>query len=168
MRFLLTRFPYFFYLPMNETADIDFKNKIIKKTEFDEKNEVKEIREYSFEPLKSYIFLLIKYLPVAILLFFAYTKYDFILSKEKVIQYAVAFALAFLIAIYSRWVFLIISIALVVSSLFFIEDIAYILKYFFTFLMILSLILELDLQVFNVYKNANLIGQILIKKENNE
>ena len=79
--FLLTRFPYFFYMPISETAELDLNKKTIKKTEFDENNEVLEVREYKIEPMNNAVFLAIKYLPILIILFFVYTKYDFTLTK---------------------------------------------------------------------------------------
>lgn len=165
--FLLTRFPYFFYMPLSETAELDLNQKTIKKTEFDENGEILEIRDYKIEPMKQAIFLSIKYLPILAILFFVYTKYDFTLTKEKIIQYAIAFGVAFFVSVFSKFIYAILGIALVISGVFFIDDIAYILKYFFTFLLILSFVLELDSQVFNVYKNDKLVGQILLKKENN-
>lgn len=165
--FLLTRFPYFFYMPISETAELDLNKKTIKKTEFDENNEVLEVREYKIEPMNNAVFLAIKYLPILIILFFVYTKYDFTLSKEKVIQYAMAFGVAFFVSAFSKFIYVILGVALVASGIFFIDDIAYILKYFFTFLLILSFVLELDSQVFKVYRNDKLVGQILLKKENN-
>lgn len=166
--FLLTRFPYFFYLPLTETAELNLDNKTIKKTEFNENNEVAEVREYKIEPMKQAVFLSIKYLPILFVLFFAYTKYDFTPSKEKVIQYAVSFLVAFFVSAFSKFIYVILGVALIASGVFFIDDIAYILKYFFTFLLFLSFILEFDLQAFNVYRNDKLIGQILVKKENND
>lgn len=165
--FLLTRFPYFFYIPLSETAELDLDKKTVTKTQFDENGEILEVRNYKIEPLKTAIFLCIKYLPILFILLFIYTKYDFVLSSEKITQYAVAFGVAFLILYFFKFIYLILGLALVVSAVFFIDDIAYILKYFFTFLIFLSLVLELDLQVFNVYKDEKLVGQILVKKENN-
>lgn len=165
--FLLTRFPYFFHLPITETAELDLKNKTIKKTEFKDDGEVLEVRDYKIEPMSNVIFLAIKYLPILLILFFIYTKYDFTLSKDKILQYAIAFGVAFFVSVFSKFIYVTLGVALIVSSIFFIDDIAYILKYFFTFLLILSFVLELDSQVFKVYRNDKLVGQILIKKENN-
>ncbi|MDR1285363.1 MAG: hypothetical protein LBJ88_04095 [Campylobacteraceae bacterium] len=81
----ITRFPFFFWWLKSEPDVVVEKNYIVKGD-----------KRYEIKKSSVWIFLFAKYFFVLVGLTFVFSKFDFVLSAEKLLQYATAIVLTFL------------------------------------------------------------------------
>ncbi|MCR2062055.1 hypothetical protein [Campylobacter helveticus] len=161
-----TKFPYVFW-SFNKAylCELDFKKQNYLNLELE------NATTYSFKAFNTYAFLSLKYLPILLMLFICFTRYDFYLNERNIIAYTLAFLVALSVNFLENLLRQIISISLLVCALiigFVIEDIfllPYVLKYFILLSILLLFALDLRQKCFAIYdEKGKVITHFLMSK----
>ena len=159
-----TKFPYFFW-SFNRAyeSEIDFTHHTYKNLE------VKT--EYGIKSFNFYLFLLLKYVPILLILFFCITIYDFHLTKKTIMAYALAIMLALSVNFLEHMTRKVVSSAILILSIvagYFTNDwflIAYTIKYFLLISIGIILYLDLRLRPYSLIdENNKVVAHILLDK----
>lgn len=162
----VAKFPYVFW-SFNKAflCELDFKEQSYFNLER------KEAKKYHFKPFNFYAFLALKYLPLLLILFICFTRYDFILNERNIIAYILAFAIVLSVNFLENILRQILSLILLASALiigFIIGDIfllPYTLKYFIFLSILLLFALDLRQKAFAIYdENKKVLTHFLIPK----
>lgn len=155
----ITRFPFLFWGMRNE-PEAYFDGKYIKKGE--------HVYEVKKAPILLYIFA--KYIIIYIGLIIIFTKHDFAPSLDKFLQYAVALLISFLVLVLPRkyitgliiFLAILAIITIFTDKLFFIS---FVLKYFITFFVILSTLLDYKKDHYYMLKNNKIVANAIVGGE---
>ncbi|EFW5251558.1 hypothetical protein U0P67_000871 [Campylobacter upsaliensis] len=162
------KFPYVFW-SFNKAyfCELDFKKQSYLNLELE------NAKTYNFKPFNTYAFLALKYLPLVLVLFFCFTRYDFYLNERNVIAYTLAFLVALSINFLENLLRQVVSVGILICALiigFIINDIfllPYVLKYFIFLSIFLLFALDLKQKCFAIYdENHKLITHFLVPKMN--
>lgn len=172
MNIRTSKFPLIFWSfnKANE-CELDFKNSIANFEKLNDKNE-KIYTKYSFKKLNKFAFLALKYLPIFLILFFTFNRYDFSFSKVNLISYAVALILTSAVNLLENLTRQITSIAIILFSIilgFYMKDIflvAYVLKYFLLFSICVMIFIDSRLSAFSlINEKGKILSNFLIPSE---
>lgn len=155
----VTRFPFLFWGMRNE-VDAYVDGNFIKKGE----------KTYNIKKSSKMIYIFAKYFLVFIGLFFVFTKYDFMPSFDKFLQYAVALVVSFLVLTlpkkYIIWLIVClvlgVFVAIFASKVFFIS---FILKYFIAFFIFFGLLLDYKKDHYYILENDKIVANAIVGGE---
>ena len=158
-KLLFTRFPYlFWFLRENENeVRIDFENnKLI--TSNDE--------TFVLRPMSKLVYMCCKYLPVALIFAAIFNTNDLNFGlKIKILEYSVALILA-VIVFFANRVFIFLSfVAFLASGYFYIASVPFVLKYFFLFVALFTVLFDKNKRIFSIKRNDKIVAQIILEQE---
>lgn len=158
-KLLFTRFPYlFWFLRENENeVRIDFENnKLI--TSNDE--------TFVLRPMSKIIYMCCKYLPVALIFAAIFNTNDLNFGlKIKILEYSVALILA-VIVFFANRIFIYLSFILFLASgYFYIASVPFVLKYFFLFVALFTVLFDKNKRIFSIQRNGKTVAQIILEQE---
>lgn len=156
---LFSSFPYlFWFMRQNkQKVSIDLSNMELKNAE----GKIYQLKKFN----KAY-FLAIKFLPVILLFGLVFNKYDFVFTQAKFFQYTAGLILATL-AFYGKKTLSYIAFFLfLVSGFFFLDSVAFAMKYFFLFVIFYSFVFDLNKTVYSVKNNNITVSHIILERVN--
>jgi|GEM_PF-1613785 hypothetical protein len=172
MKIRTSKFPLIFWSfnKANE-CELNFKENIATFIKFSDENE-KIYTKYSFKKLNKFAFLTLKYLPIFLILLFAFNRYDFSFSKVNLVAYAVALILASAVNLLENLTRQITIIVIILATIFLgfhLENfflVAYALKYFLLFSICVMIFVDSRLSAFSIInENGKILSNFLISSE---
>lgn len=160
----ITKLPYIFY--SFNLVNKEFKKDELKEGEFTE-YKIND-KFYTAKKMNKFLFLTIKILPLFVYLGIFFNRYDFLLTKERIVQFTIGLIFALLCKIHKIG-YLISAIGLIVFTItiFIIKgfdmtfETGYIIKYYILFFIVIDFIYSLNLKVFNLFFNNKIYGQLI-------
>ena len=150
-----TKLPYvFWFLNFNENEiKIDEEKRIFINS---------QDKEFAIKPFNKIAFFVLKYLPVALVFFLIFNRYDFyFLDLQKVLEHIVGLLLAS-VTLLSKRIFAYGAIIIfLVSSLLYIESAPFIIKYYLLYLALISFAIDLKKRIYSVEGKRTLAHLIL-------
>nr|MBP3724308.1 hypothetical protein [Campylobacter sp.] len=126
---------------------------------------------YNFKPMSKALFLILKYLPVAIIFFFLLTKYDFSLERERLISYLCAI-LVFLAFFYLENLIRTIAVIVILALSFAIGAylgmfslVAFVLKYAIILFCFFMFFIDLKFNAYMLIQNGKIVSHFLTKEK---
>ena len=152
-----TKLPYvFWFLNFNEhEVKIDEE----KRTFINSKN-----KEFVIKPFSKIAFFVCKYLPVTLVLFLVFNKFDFyFLDLTKVIEHIVGLLLAS-VTLLSKRIFAYGAIVIfLISSLLYIESAPFIIKYYLLYLVLISFAIDLKTRIYSVVDGKRTLAHLILE-----
>lgn len=165
MQIRTTKFPYFFWgLNKSYKCDLDFSQGIYKNLDVG--------TQYKFKKLNSFSFLALKYSPILFVFYFTFNRFDFTMNNLTILAYLFALILASAINLFDNLVRQVLSISIILVAVivgFFIDEIflvAYVLKYFLLFSVLIMIFVDSRLQAYSILNsNGKVVSNFTILKE---
>jgi hypothetical protein len=160
----VTRFPFWFWQMKTEDNIVITNDSIIK-----------DDKKYAIKSAPKALFLIAKYSIVVVAFMIIFTENDFSTQNNKIIQYLVSLAIAFIVILIlkddnnkKKYSFLIAPIIFVicifVGIIYDVNSIAYIIKYLFVFYSGFQFFLDLQKTHYYLYNNEKLVANILVEE----
>lgn len=158
-KLLFTRFPYlFWFLRENENeVRIDFdSNKLINSND----------ETFVLRPMSKITYMCCKYLPIALIFTAIFNTNDLNFGlKIKILEYGIALILA-VIVFFANRIFIYLSFILFLASgYFYIASVPFVLKYFFLFVALFTLLFDKNKRIFSIQRNGKTVAQIILEQE---
>lgn len=152
-----TKLPYvFWFLNFNENEiKIDEEKRIFINS---------QDKEFVIKPFNKIAFFVLKYLPVALIFFLIFNKFDFyFLDLQKALEHIVGLLLAS-VTLLSKRIFAYGAIIIfLVSSLLYIESAPFIIKYYLLYLALISFAIDLKKRIYSVVEGKRTLAHLILE-----
>ncbi len=158
-KLFFTRFPYlFWFLRENENeVRIDFdSNKLINSND----------ETFVLRPMSKIIYMCCKYLPIVLIFTAIFNTNDLNFGlKIKILEYGIALILAVIVFFANRMFIYLSFILFLASGYFYIASVPFVLKYFFLFVALFTLLFDKNKRIFSIQRNGKTVAQIILEQE---
>ena len=159
----IAKLPYLFYFMQKVNIQLENNHSIIIRD-----------KKYSLIKKNKFIFLLLRYVPIFLLFYMVFNKYDFTFDNVKIMQYIISIILFLSVITLKKWGVYLSGIALLLIGVFSLAgylnvndmSMQYISKYLILIYVIYDLSKNYNCSLYEIQENGNIKSHLIIKGDN--